>query len=148
MEYLNTGGRQRGNFAGTFVSHPDAERVLHLSEPAAHNAWNPNSERLRKADSSYPQLVKSILNRVKAQTRRFQKDFSPALPPEPVMGTRRLEQILSRIMSGKLGGGATLPPPVPDVFQVRIDEKRRNASTGSTVVATVEVKLRDEAGVR
>ena len=144
--YLNTGGRQRGNFAGTFVSHPDAEGALHLSEPAAHNAWNPNSERLRKADSSYPQLVKSILNRVKAQTRRFQKDFSPALPPEPVMGTRRLEQILSRIMSGKLGGGATLPPPAPDVFQVRIDEKRRNASTGSTVVATVEVKLRDEAG--
>ena len=146
VEYMNTGGRQRANFAGTFVSHPGAEAALHLSEPAAHNAWNPNSERLRKADSAYPQLVKSILNRVKAQARRFQKDFSPALPPEPVTGTRRLEQILSRIMSGKLGGGAIPPSPVPDVFSVRIDEKRRNAPTGSTVVATVEVKLREEAG--
>ena len=145
VEYMDTGGRQRTNFAGAFVSHPEGERALHLSEPAAHNAWNPNSERLRRADSSFPQLVKSILNRVKSQTRRFQKDFTPASPPEPVTGTRRLEQILSRIMSGKLGGDPTPPSPVRDVFQVRIDEKRRNAPTGSTVVATVEVKLREDA---
>ena len=80
VEYLNTGGRQRGNFAGTLVSHPDAERALHLSEPAAHNSWNPNSDRLRKADSSYPQLVESILKRVKAQTRRFQTGI-PQIKP-------------------------------------------------------------------
>ena len=143
VEYMNTGGRQRTNFAGTFVSHKDAERALHLSEPAAHNSWNPNSERLRKADTSYPQLVKSILNRVKAQTRRFQKAFSPTLPPEPVMGTRRLEQILARMMSGKLAGHPPPPTPWPDVFQVRIDEKRANGSTGSTVVAAVVIKLRE-----
>ena len=145
VEYMDTGGRQHTNFAGAFVSHPEAERALHLSEPAAHNTWNPNSERLRKADSSFPQLVKSILNRVKAQSRRFQKDFTPASPPEPVTGTRRLEQILSRIMSGSLGGDRLPPPHVPDMFQVRIDEKRRNTSTGSTVAATVEVKLREDA---
>ena len=146
VEYMDTGGRQRANFAGTFVSNPSAETALHLSEPAAHNAWNPNSERLRRADPSYPELVRTILNRVRAQTRRFQKDFTPALPPEPVTGTRRLEQILSRIMSGSLGTVPTHPSPMKDVFQVRIDEKRRNAPGGSSVVATVGVKLRDEAG--
>ena len=139
-----TGGRQRGNFAGTFVSHRDVEIALHLSEPAAHNAWNHNSERLRKQDSSYPELVKSVLNRVKTHTRRFQKDFGPALPPEPVRGIRRLEQILARVMTGRIGD--RIPPsPVPDVFQLRIDEKRKNRSAGSTVIATVEVKLRNEA---
>lgn len=146
VEYMDTGGRQRANFAGTFVSNPSAETALHLSEPAAHNAWNPNSERLRRAGPSYPALVRTILNRVRAQTRRFQKDFTPALPPEPVTGTRRLEQILSRIMSGNLGTAQNPPTHVKDVFQVHIDEKRRNASAGSSVVATVEVRLKEEAG--
>ena len=145
VEYFDTGGRQRGNFVGAFVSHTDAERALHLSEPAAHNAWNPNSERLRKADSNYPQLVKAVLNRVKAQARRFQKDFSPVLAPEPVVGTRRLAQILSRIMSGRVNGIHPPPPPAPDVFQLRIDERRNNGPTGSTVAAAVEIKLKDQA---
>ena len=145
VEYMDTGGRQRANFAGTFVSHSSAETALHLSEPAAHNAWNPNSERLRRADPSYSALVRTILKRIKDQSRRFQKEFTPALPPEPVTGTRRLEQILSRIMSGSLGTVRLPPSPVKDVFQMHIDEKRRNGSAGSSVVATVEVKLKEEA---
>jgi hypothetical protein len=141
---MNTGGRQHTNFAGTFVSHPDTEKALHLSEPATHNTWNPNSERLGKADPSYSELVKTILHRIRTQSRRFQKDITPVLPPEPATGTRRLERILARIMSGGFGE-ITPPTPTPDVFQLDIDERRLNTSEGSIVVASVEVKLREEA---
>ena len=147
VEYLDTGGRQRGNFAGAFVGHSDSEQALHLSEPPAHNAWNPNSKRLREASPEYPELVKSILGRIKQQTRRFQKELSPAPPPEPVVGTRKLEQILAGVMSSGGLGPPPPPPPVPDPFQLRIREGRTNTPTGSTVTATVEISLREDTTV-
>ena len=147
VEYLDTGGRQRGNFAGAFVGHSDSERALHLSEPPAHNAWNPNSKRLREAAPTYPALVRSILGRVKQQTRRFQKELIPAPPPEPMAGTRKLEQILAGVMSSRGLGASPPPPPVQDPFQLRIREGRTNTPTGSTVTATVDIMLRDDAPV-
>ena len=35
VRYLDPGGRSTANFAGVFLSHPDIEEQLHLSEPAA-----------------------------------------------------------------------------------------------------------------
>ena len=46
VKYFDPGGVGTGAFAGVFVSHPESEEPLHLSEPPSHDAWNPNSTRL------------------------------------------------------------------------------------------------------
>jgi hypothetical protein len=150
VQYLDTGGRADGNFAGVFVSHPDSEEALHLSEPAAHDAWNPNSERLRKADPAgerrYKTLVEGILRTIKSRAREFQRSLGAGTPTVHVSGTRKLEQILAKIMPAK-GLGTQRPKPARDPFRVRIDEKRTNTATTSTVAAQVQVWLRQDAPV-
>ena len=150
VQYLDTGGRAGGNFAGVFVSHPDSEEALHLSEPAAHDAWNPNSERLRKADPDgerrYKRLVEGILRTIKGRAREFQRSLGAGTPTVHVSGTRKLEQILAKIMPAK-GLGRQRPKPARDPFRVRIDEKRTNTATTSTVAAQVQVWLRQDAPV-
>ena len=150
VQYLDTGGRAGGNFAGVFVSHRDSEEALHLSEPAAHDAWNPNSERLRKADPDgerrYKRLVEGILRTIKGRAREFQKSLSTATPPVHVSGTRKLEQILARIMPAR-GLGPQRPKPAGDPFRIRINERRTNTAASSTVSARIQVGLRQDAPV-
>lgn len=150
VQYFDTGGRQQGDFAGVFLSHPDSERALHLSEPPSHDAWNSNSRRLDNSNSDDTnaqnrKLVKSIIDSIKSFTRKFQKDLNPNLPPKTVEGTRRLEQILAGIMSAKIPGSPSPPPPKDDPFQIRIDEGRTNTTTASAVTTKIEIKLKDDA---
>ncbi len=147
VQYLNTGGRQRGNFAGAFLSHPDSEYALHLSEPPSHDAWNSNSERLRSAGPTSQKLVDGILHTIKRQTRKFQSELSPAQPPTPVTGVRKLEEILARVMSARGLGPPQRPQSVEDPFQLRIHEGRMNSATNSRVTANIEIKLRDDAPI-
>ena len=148
VRYFVTGGRQRGNFVGTFLSHPDSEQALHLSEPQSHDSWNPNSERLRRAESGsgrrYRQLVEGILSSIKRQARVFQGRLNPSPTPVPVPGTRKLQQILARIMPST-GLGTPNPRPSRDPFRVRIREGRTNTATKSAVTAEIEVGLKDDA---
>ena len=153
VEYLDTGGRQRGNFAGTFVAHPDSERVFRLAEPPSHGSWQPNSERLMTAmnnnqiSDTERRIVESAINTIKRRSREFQKSISPSVPPTIVSGTRKLEQILGRIISGSDLGPKPPPPRGKDPFQLRIDEQRVNKNGISHVVATVEVSLSEIAPV-
>ena len=145
VQYFDPGGRQRGNYAGTFVSHPDSEYELHLSEPPSHDAWNSNSERLRRADPTFQPFVSGILNSVKTYTRRFQNELNPLMTPTDVPGTRKLEVILAGIMSGKGLGPPNPPRPKEDPLHMRIQESRTDTATESTVSSKIEIKLRDDA---
>ena len=147
VQYLNTGGRQRGNFAGTFVSHPDSEHALHLSEPPSHDSWNPNSERLKNADPNYRGVVDGILNQIKNRAREFQRELSPTPPPKQSPGTKKLEEILGRMMSAQGLGRKKPPPNNEDPFRIRIHEGRQNTKSGSKVTARIEVTLKDDASV-
>ena len=148
VQYLDTGGRQRSNFAGTFVSHPDSEPALHLSEPPSHSAWNPNSERLRAASPSLHHLVSGIIQTIKHHTRRFQKDLEPTQPPPRIVGTRKLEGILASIMSARGFGPPHPPRHMQDPFEIRIYEGRDNTVTDSAVTANkIFIKLRDTSPI-
>ncbi len=152
VEYMNPGGAGAGRFVGVFVSDPEAEEALHLSEPPSHDAWNPNSQRLHDAypesaekSAAAQKIVESVLRRIKNRGREFQKSLTHTPPPVRVEGTRRLEQILARLMS------AAGPVPVPasrgDPFEVRIHERRVNGAAHSRLNAAVEVGLKQDAPV-
>ena len=152
VEYLKIplAGDRKG--VGVFLGHPDADEALHLSEPPSHDAWHPNSQRLRDA---YPddqakreilqQLVEGIMRRIKAHAKKFLKDLNPK--PEPVVapGTRRLQQILASVMSAKRLDRPPPPPALPDPFEIRIREERTEVGAESVATASVGIKLKGDA---
>ena len=148
VEYMNPGGRARGNFVGVFLSHPDAEKALHLSEPPAHNAWNPNADRLKEAGEELQNLVAGIIRTIKRRARRFQVEINPLDPPKRIAGSRRLERILSRIMAATNRTARTPPMRSEDPFQLRISERRVNNGPSSSVIAEVSVRLKDDSRVQ
>ena len=154
VEYLDPGGRAAANFAGVFLSHPDVEQELHLSEPPAHDSWAPNSPRLSEAYATDPskmeaaqRLVESILRRLKSRTREFRRNLVPAQPPQVVAGSRTLQNMLARIMSTP---DVWPPPPPPghasaNPFNLRIREGRENLDGQSRVTARIAIGLSESA---
>ena len=153
VEYLDPGGRAAANFAGVFLSHPDVEQELHLSEPPAHDSWAPNSPRLSEAYAEDPtkinaaqRLVESVLNRIKSRTREFRRNLIPAQPPQVVSGSRTLQNMLATIMSTP-GSGPRPRPPVANAnpFNLRIREGRKNSDGHSKVTASIAIGLSENA---
>ena len=154
VEYLDPGGRAAANFAGVFLSHPDVEQELHLSEPPAHDSWAPNVPRLSEAYAEDParmkaaqRLVGSILNRIKSRTREFRRNLAPTQPPQVVSGSRTLQNMLAKIMSTP---NVWPPPPPPrpasaNPFNLRIREGRENFDGHSRVTASISIGLSENA---
>ena len=147
VQYKNQGGRLAGDYAGVFLSDPEAEEYLHLSEPPSHDDWIPNSARLKE---KYPKegggLVNSILTTIRNQTRGYQRKLSPPPKPTPMGGTNALKNILAGVLSGAgLGRRDSPPTPSPDPFNIAIQESRADSPTQSSVLALVEARLKDDA---
>ena len=153
VEYLEPGGRSSANFVGVFVSHPDVDQELHLSEPPAHDSWSPNSRRLSEAYAEDPERMKaaqatveSILNRIKSRSRAFRRSLVPAEQPQVVAGARALQNLLARVMStSRSGPSVPPPPPSANPFNLRINEGRKDSNGHSKVTASVEIELNDNA---
>ena len=153
VQYMPPGGYGSAKFAGVFVSHEEVETQLHLSEPPAHDAWDPLSLRLAKRYASDPQKVQAnrdvvahVLRNIKNHTRKFRRDLSPAPTPVQVSGTPALRSILNRLMSSAgtkpvpRGGGQPRPRP----FDLRSDGHRRFRNGDSAhIVAKAEIHLND-----
>lgn len=146
VRYMNPGGRLEGDYAGVFLSHPEAEEYLHLSEPPSHDDWIPNSARLKEKHPGMDRMVGSILRTIRRQTAKYQRELSPPPKPTPMGGTDALKRILASVMSGAaLGNGSDPPAPSQDPFSMTINERRTNSPTQSSVRAEVEARLKDDA---
>ena len=154
VDYLDPGGRNVAKFAGVFLSHHDVERELHLSEPPAHDSWEPNSPRLVEAFAEDPakmhaaqSTVESILQKIKTRTREFRRNLVPTHPPQIMTGTRTLQNILAKIMTASNAGGSPPAPPVTassSLFKLRIREGRSNIDGLSKVTASIDISLSDD----
>lgn len=95
---------------GCFLADQDMDFLLKLSEPPDHSRWDEGAGRLIKHDSSAPEFVRSILNRIKTHFRSFQSDAKPPAPPRPRQ-LAKLERDLASWFG--IGGKGTPPPPSP-----------------------------------
>jgi hypothetical protein len=86
--------------AGSFIGAQDIERYLKLSEPPAHNLWDPNAERLDVDQRIGARLVKSALDRIKRKAREFQNSATPPTPPKQNR-LQRLERALGKYFMTK-----------------------------------------------
>lgn len=152
VNYTDPRGSSRVDFAGVFVSHPDVEQALHLSEPPAHNLWDPDSQRLRDAfvndvevGENAKQVVRSVLSQVRRRARLFRDSLDQPPPPPQTRGTMTVARLLANLMSGRGTIPPSPPPRTPDPFEIVVQEGRSNTASTSKVTATVKLKLKDDA---
>ena len=146
VRYLDTGGRSTANFAGVFLSHPHVEKELHLSEPPAHDNWSHKEPRIDNAFLEEPdkreqarKLIRSVLDKIKNNTRAFRRDLVPVTPPTPMTGSRTLQNMLGRLMSGAAPGPRTIPRRDKlDPFTINIQDGRENTANSSRVTARID----------
>lgn len=96
---------------GTYVApdEDEVEKVLRKSEPPAHDRWDPDSTNLRDENHKARGIVQSILNRIKANLRRFQTEAVPATPVKQRRMTQ-LERALGTYFKPS-GGPGSAPAP-------------------------------------
>ena len=153
VEYSKISGGGDKKCVGVFVGHDDADEALHLSEPPSHDAWNPNSQRLRDAypdnpekRDQYQELVQKVVHRVKTHAKKFLKELNPVPEPPARGGSRRLQQILARVMATKdLDRPSPSPPIGADPFKLEIRDGRETSGPESVATARVVITLRDDA---
>lgn len=145
VEYIRVGRPYRIPVAGVFIASAEADQSLKLSEPPAHDKWDPNSARL--TDASDRNLVEKILIRLKANIQRFQDGLQPK---EETAGDRiaELEKALGSLFRHQDSNRPPPPPPGPvRPVEVRLAESRVPQGNEAVGRATVRIKLRDEAEI-
>jgi len=131
---------------GSFIGHADIEKYLKLSEPPAHNLWDPNAERLEIDRRIGARLVKSVLDRIKRKSREFQNS---AIPPTPPRQNRlqRLERALGKYFMTK-GHAGDKPDTgaAPIHLGYLVEPNATPAGDGSLEMkCRFEIKLKDDA---
>ena len=102
---------------GCFLADGDIDRVLKLSEPPAHDRWDPEAQRLATYDEEAPEIVRSVLARIKRSFREFQNAAKPPAPPK----ARRLTKLERRLASWFGVGPPKSPnPPGPNPAPVSL----------------------------
>ena len=153
VEYMPPGGRAAAAFSGVFVSHPDIEKQLHLSEPPPHDTWNHNSPRLdefyaddQEALTFNRRAVRTTIQKIKTRARNFRRDLAPLPTPTPVSGTPALRTILGRLISTPGGRRPPPPRPTPRPFDFGADGHRREIiGDQARIVARAELTLNERS---
>ena len=126
-----------------FVADNELDNTLMLSEPPAHNQWDPNSDRL---DDAGRKIVKTLLDRLRTNVRNFQRQLTQSVTAADVR-VRELERQLGRVLKA-VEKPAPPPPPPPgaDPIEVHLSEERSQNRLGEAfVTGEIKVKLRQDA---
>ncbi len=116
VSYEPLGSERMPSAVGVFVAAQAADSVLKLSEPPAHNKWDPHSHRLARTPVG-KDLVEAILKRCKKTIRDYQKELAPPRP-KPKERLRWLDRVLGQALSST--GRSPVNPPVGELGDVRI----------------------------
>jgi len=110
-------GRDNPPAVGVFVADPDVDNILKLSEPPAHNRWEPKSPRLAEAEPdehTARKVVKAIRDRLKEQIRKLQSQADPPGEGKDKRLTVLEKELGAFLKIGAKGGGPATPKtPVP-----------------------------------
>jgi hypothetical protein len=141
VEYYPVGYEGLEPIVGVFVGHEDIEATLRLSEPPAHNCWDPDNRRL---ESYQEKIVRSVLDRIYRQARDFQQALQP--PPPPQVGrVTALEKLLAKFMKSKTQTQPPSPPRSSDPFEIHIKQSRVANGDQATVAAEIKLALKNDA---
>jgi hypothetical protein len=115
VEYY-VAGRTQPFVRGAFVAAADdaVDKALRLTEPKAHDAWQPRSGS-DAGDNEAGQahrLAESALRRITQEVRKFRDSLKTPPRPQEQMRMPEFDRLIARLMSGQTGGQVG-PPPAP-----------------------------------
>jgi len=114
---------------GSYVASDEVDQQLKLSEPPAHDKWDPESGNLRDATGENGEIVEAVLSRVRANLRRFQAEAAPPAPPKQ----KRLS-VLERALASYFkspGTGKEPPEPVYTPLHLEFDKPPQPKASGN-----------------
>jgi hypothetical protein len=114
---------------GAYVADAEVDRPLKLSEPPAHDKWDPDSSNLRDASGENRNIVTAVLSRVKSALKRFQQEAAPPPPPKQ----RRLnflERALASFFKPVAAGSGVPPDQSYSPIHIQFSSPPQSAATG------------------
>lgn len=145
IAYMEVGGALPLPCAGAFFADPGIDRPLKISEPAAHDKWDPHSARLNNLPPFDRQLVDAVIKRLKSGLRRFANE---AAPPNPKHETRlkALERLLGGLFRPPTGdtGGQGHPADPIEIKFIEVPHAVPDAD-GLSTKGSFQLSLSDEA---
>jgi hypothetical protein len=132
--------------AGAFVASEQIDDILRLSEPPAHDRWDPTSGRLR--DMVHRKAVPAVLDRIYSLVRELRKNAAPPSPPR----TRRLfalERVLANFLVGR-GPRAPVEHPSAPVHLTYVQNPEAVPTNNGKlrVRAEVMIRLKDDIDIQ
>ena len=123
VRYLPVQDSARYRFRGVFIADKQHDENFALSEPVAHDDWNPQNLQLPKGTRN---PVKQTLDKIKAVFSTRVRNDSSAAEATSLSGVTAVARELGTLLSGALGFGAEvvvptktgpglLPPPSTEV---------------------------------
>ncbi|MCS6954505.1 MAG: hypothetical protein NZM33_16810 [Bryobacteraceae bacterium] len=138
--YHDPGGRGTSSIAGAFLAHEDIDNVLKLSEPPAHDKWEPSCARLETPEDK--ELVRSLLNRIRREARSFRAELRPPEPSRVAVADE-----LTRWLAQLFGPGSpSRPPPTHGASPISIQysegpDVQPEDGTGSRLVVSAKIRV-------
>ena len=144
VEYTKVGLSYGEPVNSVYVADGELDRSLMLSEPPAHDKWDPNSRRLTNEEAS---TVKTLHDRLRNGVRAFQRELSGPVVADDAR-IKALEKHLGRFLQVTKPGPPPPPPNNTDPIEVHLTEERKQNKLGEAVVSgEVRIKLRQDASV-
>jgi hypothetical protein len=148
VAYLDVGGALPLPCAGAFVADLGIDRPLKISEPAAHDKWDPNSSRLSNLAPAERQVVDAVVKRLKSGMRRFANDAAPPNAKQDVR-LKSLERLLGSLFRPPTGGGGGGGHPA-DPIMIKFIEQPHVVPDGDglSTKGTFQLAIADDAEKR
>jgi hypothetical protein len=146
VEYLDLGSRLP-LVRGTFVADRAIDDLLRQTEPKAHDSWQTYVDE-EGIDPSAPKVARSVLQKIRSETRDFQRRLSPPSPRDEDVRLPVLQDLFRTLMDGRGPPPVEVPTSTPDDVPLLLQHGIREVSESHVVVTgTVELQLGGHLGV-
>lgn len=143
VAYMPLGG-QTLQCQGVLLASDEVDQSLRLSEPPAHDKWDPKSSRFHNEEQRG--FVEAVLNRIKTAARKFAADATPAAPSDNVR-MKFLERMLGSTFRVPSSPGNGPPDGRADPIQITFPETPSFSVDGSNrrTIGEFQIGLAPEA---
>ncbi len=142
---MEVGGNLALPCVGTFVASEEANNPLKISEPPSHDKWDPQSARLNNLPAEERELVQVVINRLKANLRKFSSEAAPPAPKQELR-IKFLERLLGDVFKPPSKGQGGSGHPADPIEIHFLEQPYAVVEAGSlTTRGTFRLSISDEA---
>lgn len=144
VDYMNVSTTSNQRWFSVFVADEEADDILKLSEPPAHNKWDSSSMRLfNKHGKQGKKVVDTIHQRIEQNIRSW-FNATRATQQQADQRVRRLDELFGKLFSSP---GDKPPPPEPNPAPIHLDhleETWHESASNAWITAHPVLRLKED----